>query len=531
MIQIGVKTGSEPGTKVIRAVVYSRVSTDAQEREGTSLDTQERESIEYAKANGWILIESLKDACSGSTLDRPGIERLRLLLRQGVVDVVVAYAVDRLSRNQNHIGVLFDDVEQAGAQLQFVTEKFEDTAIGRFILAARAFIGEVEREKITERTMRGKAERAKSGKIPQATGKGIYGYTYNQETGQRVIDQAQSLMVERIFERFCTGNSCNRIAVDLNNESIPAFSGKKWHPLTIRRMLMNETYTGRTVYRKTKAQMVRKGFDGKKHRRVVTRPESEWIDVPGATPAIVSMELFLAAQVILNDPQRRLLGQPTRRYRLRGRLRCLSCGTPMVGQSLGNGRYVYYRCRRSYAGNFEATCDSKYVPVKRLEQTVLEQVIEVLSDPARIMAEARHFNGKEVEENRARDIAEEIGKIENQQRRLADLYINGSLPQDILKSKGEKLSQDRIVLEAEHRKLDIPKSDGLDFDFISRNLPGVAARIKEWVQQVSDDDIELILRGLDIQIRASDHEVQIEGIVPLLVEDHENLVTIAQTSA
>ena len=65
--------------------------------------------------------------------------------------MVVAYAVDRLSRNQNHIGVLFDEVEQAGARLEFVTEKFEDTAIRRFILAARPFIGEVEREKIAER--------------------------------------------------------------------------------------------------------------------------------------------------------------------------------------------------------------------------------------------------------------------------------------------------------------------------------------------------------------------------------------------
>ena len=82
--------------------------------------------------------------------------------------MIVTYAVDRLSRNQNHIGVLFDEVEQAGAKLQFVTEKFEDTAIGRFILAARAFIGEVEREKIAERTMRGKGERAKAGKIPRA---------------------------------------------------------------------------------------------------------------------------------------------------------------------------------------------------------------------------------------------------------------------------------------------------------------------------------------------------------------------------
>ena len=90
----------------LRAVVYSRVSTDAQERDGTSLDTQERASQEYVSVNGWIPIESIRDTASGYSLDRPGIERVRMMLRQGTVDVVVAYAVDRLSRNQNHIGVL-----------------------------------------------------------------------------------------------------------------------------------------------------------------------------------------------------------------------------------------------------------------------------------------------------------------------------------------------------------------------------------------------------------------------------------------
>ena len=95
--------------------------------------------VEYAQANGWLVEERIRDTASGFTLDRPGIERARQMLRQGTVDVVVAHAVDRLSRNQNHMGVLFDEVEQAGARLEFVTEKFEDTAVGRFILAARAF--------------------------------------------------------------------------------------------------------------------------------------------------------------------------------------------------------------------------------------------------------------------------------------------------------------------------------------------------------------------------------------------------------
>ena len=118
------------------------------------------------------MTETVRDTASGFTLERPGIEHVRRLLRAGAVDIVLAYAVDRLSRNQNNIGVLFDEVAQAGARLEFVTEDFEDTAIGRFILAARAFTAEVEREKIAERTMRGKAERARRGKLPQGTGKG-----------------------------------------------------------------------------------------------------------------------------------------------------------------------------------------------------------------------------------------------------------------------------------------------------------------------------------------------------------------------
>jgi site-specific DNA recombinase len=159
----------------VRALVYSRVSTDAQERDGTSLDTQERACREYAQAKGWTVAESIRDTASGSNLDRPGIERVRQLLSQGFVDVVLAYAVDRLSRNQIHIAVLLDDIEKVGATLEFVTEDFENTPVKRLILNVRAFAGEVEREKIAERTMRGKIERARAGKLPQGTGRGIYG--------------------------------------------------------------------------------------------------------------------------------------------------------------------------------------------------------------------------------------------------------------------------------------------------------------------------------------------------------------------
>ena len=117
--------------------------------------------------------------------------------------------------------MLFDEFETAGVKLEFVTERFEDTAVGRFIIAARAFIAEIEREKIAERTMRGKEERAKSGRIPQATGRGIYGYKYDRETGRRVVDPVQASVVRRLFEDFAAGGSLMGITNALNEEGIP----------------------------------------------------------------------------------------------------------------------------------------------------------------------------------------------------------------------------------------------------------------------------------------------------------------------
>jgi site-specific DNA recombinase len=97
-----------------RCVIYCRVSTHAQERDGTSLETQQRACEEYAKSEGWFVTQRVKDAASGYSLERPGMDRVREIFRSGSADVVLSYAVDRLSRNQNHIGVLFDEAHGSG---------------------------------------------------------------------------------------------------------------------------------------------------------------------------------------------------------------------------------------------------------------------------------------------------------------------------------------------------------------------------------------------------------------------------------
>ena len=166
----------------------------------------------------------------------------------------------------------------------------------------------------------------------------------------------------------------------------------------------------------------------------------------------------------------------------------------------------------------------------QLERTVLQQVIKILADPERILAEAKYLSEQGVDGSRAVGIGKEIEKIEEQQRRLADLYINGSLPQNILESKSEELSQHRLRLESENRVLEAPRPQGLDLDLLAATLPDAAARIKVWVSQASEGDMDLILRALDIQVAASREEVRIEGSVPAVVPQEVDLVTIVQTS-
>jgi site-specific DNA recombinase len=514
----------------MRAVVYSRVSTDAQERDGTSLDTQERAGLELANAVGWSVVECIRDTASGFSLDRPGIARVRQLLRQGAVDVVVSHAVDRLSRNQNHIGVLFDEVQQAGARLEFVTEKFEDTAIGRFILAARAFIGEVEREKIAERTTRGKLERARSGRIPQALGRGTYGYTYNPATGKREIEPFQAEVVRRIFARYAETRSFNRVCGELNADGVRALEGGRWYSATIRRILTNESYAGRLIYRRTRWVKTR-GADGTARRRPVERPEAERIEIAGASPRIVEEALWERVRQILTDPER-VARRPKPRYEypLRGRVKCRLCGAAMVGQTMVNrGRtYHYYACRIAFDRRLGRTCAGRNVRADRLEPAVWREIRAKLSSPEIILQELRRGQPEPDREEVGRT-ERRVGEIVEQERRLIKALASGRIDEQLVTDELDDLKRQRLTLEERLRTLR-PRVDLRsavdDADLFVRACRAVS----DFLDGAGPEERTLALEALQIAIRATQDEATVHGVVPIDsdVYGHRNVHPDAQ---
>ncbi len=404
------------------------------------------------------------------------------MVRRREIDVVLAYAVDRLSRNQNHMGVLFDEISSCGIRLEFATESFEDSAVGRFILAARAFVAEIEREKISERTMRGKLERAKSGRLPQGTGRGMYGYRYNPSTGRREVVPSQAVVVHRVFGEFASGASIVGLANALNDDGITTFLGKQWQPATLFHLLKNPVYSGRTLYRRTRVTSVRDPRTGLRRRQVSERPPEEWVEVVGAADAIVPLELWEAVQTRLSDPERLKLGRRQATYGLAGHVRCAACSRSMVGQTL-HGGYRYYRCRSAFSGPRHERCQSRYVRADVLESAVKSAVAGVLSAPEVVAAELERFQRTVEAAPEVRD--NELATLDDERSQVLRRYQRGDIDDSVLEEELARIrrEKDRIGNRPARRA---------PHPSVNYDLPAICAAARTWLEEAAGDDITLM---------------------------------------
>ena len=173
-------------------------------------------------------------------------------------------------------------MEEHGVTLSFVTEKFEDTATGQLLRSVKAFAAEFEREKIAERTMRGKVERARSGRLPQAAGRGMYGYVYNSVVGKRIGTESGG-SCSALFGEFADGASIIGLANALNEEGIRRCMEK------LGRRPRSSTCC-ETLVMQDGARLgdSRRRCQGPRYRKEKAEgdrsPQAEWIDVPVRHP-------------------------------------------------------------------------------------------------------------------------------------------------------------------------------------------------------------------------------------------------------
>ena len=146
----------------IRVIIYIRVSTQEQAREGYSVNEQRERLIKYCEAMGWEIVEVYIDpGYSGGGMDRPGLKALIRRVEEGGIDKVVVYKLDRLSRSQLDTLYLIEKVFLANnTDFISMTENFStNTPLGRAMIGFLAVFAQLEKDKINERTIMGKEEK------------------------------------------------------------------------------------------------------------------------------------------------------------------------------------------------------------------------------------------------------------------------------------------------------------------------------------------------------------------------------------
>src|ERR1700694_1756803 len=157
-------TETEPGRIVVD--IYCRVSTDPQE-DNTSLDEQEAAGRAYCEEHGYIVGMVHRETFSGYQYrERKKLTLMRERYRDGKIQGAVIRTLDRLSRSQTHVAILMEEMEHYGITLHSVKEVIDDTPMGKFARMVLAFVAEMEREKIMDRTSTGRISKAEAGKVP-----------------------------------------------------------------------------------------------------------------------------------------------------------------------------------------------------------------------------------------------------------------------------------------------------------------------------------------------------------------------------
>lgn len=243
--------------KRIRCAIYTRKSTEeGLDMEFNSLDAQREAGESYINAQrheGWTLVPEYYDdgGFSGGSMDRPALKKLVRDIENGLIDVVVVYKVDRLSRALSDFAKLIDLFDKHNVSFVSVTQQFNTTtSMGRLTLNILLSFAQFEREVIGER-IRDKISATKRKGIWIG---GIKPLGYDTKEKKLVIDEKEAHLVRLIFERFVILKSMTLLAKELRDQG---YRTKSWvskngkqrggRPITkgfLYKALYNRTYLG-----------------------------------------------------------------------------------------------------------------------------------------------------------------------------------------------------------------------------------------------------------------------------------------------
>lgn len=428
----------------VRAVLYTRVSTDEQAENGTSLTGQYEACRAKAVQIGAEVVAHYEDAgVSGTRYDsRPGMQSALTAIENGTANILIVANLTRFSRDREHQSTIKKRVERTGARLVFCDMDFADTPEGDLAFGIMGSFADYERKVIRERTVRGKWQRAKEGIQPART-RSPFGYhVVTSEdvlaghyplgtvgTYQVVEEQAQ--WVRQMFAWYANGESLRKVARRLQDAGVLTPRGAAyWRQTTVRQIIENPVHKGAPAFgrtrRRTDEARLKQGF--KRIDFNVDAPEEEWITL--SAPAIVSEAEWEQCQRNLKGNQATRGGNPSRRYLLTGYVFCPCCGRRMRGVKMSRGGYTYYRCPYNTASQTAigeaGICSGKHYRTEKVESD-LARAFGAVADEPHILSDAiSAFQNRGSEDTKEYDsLTAELTSVNTRERATVQAQIAG----------------------------------------------------------------------------------------------------------
>jgi site-specific DNA recombinase len=376
-----------------RCAVYTRKSSEeGLELEFNSLHAQREACEAYIasqKQEGWVLVPDFYDdgGISGGTLERPALQQLLADIQAGMVDVVVVYKIDRLSRSLMDFAKLVDIFDRHNVTFVSVTQSFNTTnSMGRLTLNILLSFAQFEREVSGERIR---------DKIAASRKKGLWmggnvPLGYDVKDKKLVINEDEAKIIRMIFDRFPTVGSATILAKRLAEEDVRTKKGRLIDKGYMYKLLNNETYLGKAVHKGTA--------------------------YPGVHEAIITQEQWDKVRTILKrNPQRRAGNS---RRQVPALLKGIIFGadgramTPTHTKKKNNRLYRYYVASRLLKGENPPGI-VRSVPAGEIEAAVIDHVRGLLRAPEIIVATWReaHKLDEAISENEVRDALQDMDPI------------------------------------------------------------------------------------------------------------------------
>ena len=400
----------------MRFVLYSRKSTDTEDRQVLSLDAQERELLEVAGRLNLNVVNTYRESMSAKAPGRPVFAQVLKDIQDGKVDAILCWKLDRLARNFIDGGQIIDQLQRGVISSIHCFDKEYLPSDNVMYLAVEFGMANQFVRDLSVNVKRGNRQKLEQGGWP---GRAPFGYFNNKADKTIHPDPKLVPYIKRAFDLYATGTySLQEVTDILYGEGFRSKSGKKVHRGSIHRVLKRAFYCG---------VMMR---DGRLYS--------------GKHQALITNTLFDRVQDVMtgnSKPRRK-----RHHFPLSGLFNCQVCGCAITAQ-IQKG-YSYYHCT-----NGKGICDQRpcYIRQEVLDEQIAAefdkfQFDEVLVETMYQAALEKRYHDSSFQIKIQKNLENALANLEGKEKRLLDTYLGEQIIKDLYEVKVLEIQNERVNL-------------------------------------------------------------------------------------